>query len=547
MIQYILESVAFQLLFLIIYDLFLKRETFFQWNRVYLLGTFVLTLVLPWIKIEALKTTVSNKFTAYPEYLWGLNMASEVVLTKDTSYFNLSWYEMTFYGGMFLAAGLFILKLIQIQRLKSKGEVCYFNNFTRVVVAKSNIAFSFFKTIFLGDEVLKKEHESILQHEMVHIQQGHSLDLLFYELMRIVLWFNPLVYVYQSRISELHEFIADAKVSKFHKKEQYQHLLAEVFQTHHISFINQFFKSSLIKKRIVMLQKSKSKNVWQLKYLLLLPLIAGMLVYTSCEGDNSKVPQEELESTKSRGNTSDSSIEEGLEVPFFYVDEVPVFPGCENAADKRACFNEKIQEHIRKHFNYPAEAQEKGIQGKVSVMFTIDEVGNITNIKRRGPNRLLEDETERIISRLPKMLPGKQNGTEVKVPFSIPISFKLKEERTEFIESTFNEVDEVPIFPGCEDATNKRDCFNKMMQKHIRKNFHYPEAAQEAGIQGRVSVLLTVDKEGNIDNLRMRGPNKSLEEEAERIIMRLPKMEPGKQKGVAANVIYSIPISFKLQ
>ena len=426
MIQYILESVAFQLLFLIIYDLFLKRETFFQWNRVYLLGTFVLSLLLPWIKIEALKTTVSNEFAKYPEYLWVLNMASEVSLAKDNSHFDLSWYEITFYGGMVLAAMLFSIKLIQIQRLKRNGEVCYFNHFTRVVVAKSNIAFSFFKTIFLGDEVLKKEHESILQHELVHIQQRHSLDLLFYELMRIAFWFNPLVYVYQSRISELHEFIADAKVSKSHKKEQYQNLLAEVFQTHHISFINQFFKSSLIKKRIVMLQKSKSKKVWQLKYLLLLPLIAGMLFYTSCEGNNTKELREELESTKSKGNTNDSSIEEGLVVPFANVDEVPVFPGCENAADKRACFQEKIQEHIRKHFNYPLEAQEKGIQGRVSIMFSIGSDGDIKNIKMRGPDKLLEDEAERIIKRLPNMEAGMHKGVAVNVPFSIPITFRLE-------------------------------------------------------------------------------------------------------------------------
>ncbi|MFT4830702.1 MAG: bla regulator protein BlaR1 [Psychroserpens sp.] len=548
MIQYILESVAFQLLFLVIYDLFLKKETFFQWNRAYLLGTFALSLVLPWIKIEALKATVSKEFMAYPEYLWGFNMSPEVIATNETSYFNLSWQEMTLYGGMFLAAVLFIFKLVQIQRLKNKGEVHHFNHFTRVVVAKSNIAFSFFKTIFLGDEVLKKEHESILRHELVHIQQRHSLDLVFFELMRIAFWFNPLVYVYQSRISELHEFIADAKVANSNKNEQYQNLLAEVFQTHHISFINQFFKSSLIKKRIVMLQKSKSKKVWQLKYLLLLPLIAGMLFYTSCEGNNSKVPEEEqLESTKSIGNTNDSSIEEGLVVPFASVDEVPVFPGCENAADKRACFQEKIQEHIRKHFNYPAEAQERGIQGRVSVMFTMDEVGKIINIKKRGPSRLLEDETERIISKLPKMRPGKQNGRAVRVPFSIPITFKLEEEQQEYIEATFSEVDEAPVFPGCENATDKRACFNEKMQEHIRKYFNYPSEAQEKGIQGRVSIMFSIGSDGVIKNIKMRGPDRLLEDEAARIIMRLPQMVAGKREGVAVNVLYSIPISFKLQ
>ena len=77
MIRFILECMAFQLLFLIVYDLFLKRETFFQWNRVYLMGTFVLSLLLPWIKIEALKTTVSSEYLAYPEYLWGVDCQRE--------------------------------------------------------------------------------------------------------------------------------------------------------------------------------------------------------------------------------------------------------------------------------------------------------------------------------------------------------------------------------------------------------------------------------------------------------------------------------------
>src|SRR5690606_1967234 len=190
-----------------------------------------------------------------------------------------------FCGGMCIAALLFAYKLYQINRLKAQGEIRYFKDFTRVVVRNSTIAFSFFRYIFLGDKVLEKDHESIIQHELVHISQRHSWDLMFFELMRILCWFNPLVYVYQNRVSELHEFIADAKVGKTHKAEQYQLLLSQVFRTQHISFINPFFKSSLVKKRIVMLQKSKSKRVWQLKYLLIISLIIGMLIYTSCEED----------------------------------------------------------------------------------------------------------------------------------------------------------------------------------------------------------------------------------------------------------------------
>jgi TonB family protein len=880
--------------FLVIYDLFLKRETFFQWNRLYLIATYSLSLIIPWIKIEAMKTTVPESFQAYPEFLWNLDNTSIVVTESTEPSFNIAWEYMLLFGGMFLATLFFIYKLNQIKKLKKQGKKQTFQEFTQYIINNSNAAFSFFKSIFLGDKVLEKEHERIVQHELVHIRQRHSYDLLFFEMMRIVGWFNPLVYVYQSRVSELHEYIADAQVAKTHKKEQYQLLLSEVFQTQNISFINQFFKKSLIKKRIVMLTKEKSKKVWQLKYLLLLPLVLSMLAYTSAEFQESQsidqnqttddakliaeinkwideaedlqivltrkklqrldqdknyvltkrqyfkkqiltkralqitftesaafrrekeqswgqiplpstlryqsyinrkkafqildknlmisINQKELairkitkedknlgpgefivvedvsdltgdeirninqkiahidfgkrflfisdnedaflitkagaKSDKNNGKMAsmapfDTSIEdlsktilvndiENLTVleeyeiikaikniskksdnwalyvkddksslkfmksdngsyltgpngeridakmvydsslsekgklsiteflsnngttnftadkvgkpnnesfkqlkpsdpiPFATVDEVPIFPGCEDADDRRQCFQEKIQRHIAKHFSYPKEAQEKGIQGRVSTIFEISKKGSIQNIRMRGPDSLLEKEVERIIKRLPKMIPGKHKGKKVVVPFSIPISFKLNNEnafetlrgtkqmisqynrllaeRNRLLKSAsennpviinldsqiaalkkaidveqdgetvpFANVEEVPIFPGCEDAVDKRKCFNEKIQRHISKNFNYPKEAQEKGIQGRVAVMFTIATDGSIQKIRKRGRNALLENEAERIIKRLPTMKPGKHKGRLVNVPFSIPVTFKLR
>ncbi len=121
------------------------------------------------------------------------------------------------------------------------------------------------------------------------------------------------------------------------------------------------------------------------------------------------------------------------------------------------------------------------------------------------------------------------------------------EEVDEDISVPFAVIEDVPIFPGCEKSGNKKQCFQEMMQKHIRKNFRYPEIAQEMGVQGRVSVVFTIMKDGSIGNIRMRGPDKNLEAEALRIIKRLPKMTPGKQRGRAVKVPFSIPITFKLQ
>ncbi|PKA97668.1 TonB family protein [Flavobacteriaceae bacterium MAR_2009_75] len=644
MVQYFLECIAFQLVFLIIYDFFLKRETFFQWNRFYLIGTYVLSMILPWVKIEALKTTVPDRYYVYPEYLWGANDAV-VVANTDSSPFDISWGEGLFICGVMVAIFLFAHKMWRLYRLRKGANIYYFKDFTRVVITNSHMAFSVFKSIFLGDKVLETEHENIIKHELVHIRQRHTYDLLFFELMRIVGWFNPLVYVYQNRVSELHEFIADAEVAKTNKKEHYELLLSQVFQTQDISFINQFFKSSLIKKRIVMLQKSKSKKIWKLKYLALVPMLFGILFYTSCERDlqeeisantisvndveslsaeeeqdfyirlmeNSKqggewklvlkdnhttirftnppnessfisgpngVPiraQMQLESKVLDGDfnifdhSSNSMVAVGYgeDVPFSVVEEVPIFPGCENAADPRACFQKKIQRHISKNFRYPEEAQKQGIQGRVSVMFTINEDGSITNIRKRGPHPLLEEETERIIARLPKMTPGVHEGKAVKVPFSIPITFKLSQTNAlgANVEMSTNNpqrmsmddvmdnlnilpfatVDEAPIYPGCEDAADPKDCFTKSIHKHIGKNFRYPQDAQEAGIQGRVAIMFTIAEDGSIQGIRYRGPDPSLEQEALRIIKKLPQMQPAKNNGKSVAVAYSVPITFKLQ
>lgn len=121
------------------------------------------------------------------------------------------------------------------------------------------------------------------------------------------------------------------------------------------------------------------------------------------------------------------------------------------------------------------------------------------------------------------------------------------EEIEEDIIVPFAVIEDVPIFPGCEGARNKKACFQEMIQKHIRKNFRYPEIAQEMGIQGRVNILFVIQKDGSIGNIRMRGPDKSLESEALRIIQKLPNMTPGKQRGRPVKVPFSIPITFKLQ
>jgi protein TonB len=149
--------------------------------------------------------------------------------------------------------------------------------------------------------------------------------------------------------------------------------------------------------------------------------------------DEEEVEETVIESTESDEEMviEDIVVEDDfddIDVPFAVIEDVPIFPGCESVAksQRRACFQEQMNKHIRKNFRYPDIAQEMGIQGRVYVNFIISQDGTITNIRMRGPDKNLENEAARIIGRLPKMTPGRQRGRAVRVPFSIPITFRLQ-------------------------------------------------------------------------------------------------------------------------
>lgn len=121
--------------------------------------------------------------------------------------------------------------------------------------------------------------------------------------------------------------------------------------------------------------------------------------------------------------------EEEIIVPFAVIENVPIFPGCESASnndERKACFQKMIQEHVRRQFTYPPAALELGITGRVFVQFHIDSKGHVGGIRTRGPDKLLEQEANRIIATLPDMTPGKQRGRAVKVPYSIPVNFVIQ-------------------------------------------------------------------------------------------------------------------------
>ena len=485
MISYILQVVVFQLVFLLVYELLLKKETFFHYNRIYLLLAPLVSCVLPLLKIGMLQESfAAESLVLLPEVVIGGSSERMAETSAAASGLKLNWWLLTYALGFLLNLSLFLYKFRSLNRLFIHKKVSETSEMKLVLIPQSKIACTFFNTIFLGEEITKQEREQILSHEIVHVRQRHTLDLLYFELWKILFWFNPLVYIYQSRISAVHEFLADAGVvKKVEKQQYYQQLLNSAFNTRDVSFVNQFFNYSLIKKRIAMLQRSRSTTVSKLKFLILLPLVFLMLTYVSLaqgtslatpEVENLKILEvEDLDNMTTPDKTNfDNSLNEwrrekthslvvtdGLKavefnidpvsgaetaiihppaekevkapqqtpaaVPFAVVDEAPVFVGCEELAtneERKNCTAEKITSHVNKNFNLNLVKQLE-IQGisQIYVKFKITAAGEVTDVQARARYPELIEEGKRVVRNLPKMLPGKQDGQEVAVLYMIPI------------------------------------------------------------------------------------------------------------------------------
>jgi bla regulator protein BlaR1 len=255
MIHYILQILAFQLLFLVVYDLLLKKETFFKCNRLYLIVTPILSLILPLIKIDLIRQNIPEEFMMQlPSVLIGGNLALPSLTSEAldaitiSSVSGLSYTEIgqLIWGvGVLASFGVFCFKLYKISKLKKLGIRTSVNGLRVYSLPNTDTAFSFFKNIFLGEQLSEVQKTNILLHEKIHIDQRHSLDLIFFEVLRILFWFNPLVYVYQNKMVLLQEYTADAEVAALNgKRAYYEGLLSQVFKTESISFINTFFNHS---------------------------------------------------------------------------------------------------------------------------------------------------------------------------------------------------------------------------------------------------------------------------------------------------------------
>lgn len=464
--HYLLQVNLYLVIFYAFYKLLLDKETWFMLNRAYLLVSGALSLAIPFLRPEWFVKQSAN----YPIQITldQLNIIAGQISDPKVQPGQFAYGKLLIGSYIVIVMILiirFILQLFAVQRL--------------IKAEPTGTAFSFFKQKVI-DKALP-ELEIINKHEEIHIRQLHTIDVLFFELLSILVWFNPVIYLYKSSIKNIHEYLADEEAANFQgDKETYAMLLlSKAFGIDQHLLTNNFYRKSLIKKRIFMLHKQRSKKTAILKYGLFLPLFAITLLFSSASirkneeiidlaekitlntnlkdapvvieavnekpaEDTDKAPvrnivqtnkikqtepvveaqtaanDEPQQNTISSGTNSDDPAASDQHVyDFVSISTQPNFPGG----------FDKFYSYLGKTIRYPVKAVENNIQGKVYMSFVVEKNGDLSDIKvvRKLDNEL-DEEAVRVLKNSPRWAPGRQNGKAVRVKFNIPINFQLNNE-----------------------------------------------------------------------------------------------------------------------
>lgn len=596
-------NVAF-VLFYAFYRLFFYKDTFFKLRRAILLAFFGLALFYPLLNIQdwvRQQEPIADVIYMYSAMLPEATAKADAAASVDWYRWLLGSLGFIYWGIVAFLCGRFLVQLSSILWLAHTSERVVIHETPVYALRKAAGPFSFFRMVFLHPESHSdKETDEILTHECTHVSQWHSIDVILSEMMCMACWFNPFVWLLKREVRHNLEYLADNTViqSGYDSKSYQYHLLG---LAHHQSVTTLYnsFNVLHLKNRIMMMNKKRSPGIVRTKYLIFIPLVGILMLLSNIEAVARLTVRLANEATVSNAMVTATGIlvdETGqpligasvvvkggkertitdrkgtfsLEVPanailrcsyqgresqevlaadmknnthlslssksremneqvFTVVEKMPSFPGGDA----------ELLKYIATNIKYPKESQDNGEQGRVICSFIVGRDGSVNNPEvLRGVTPLLNEEAVRVINTMPRWNPGMQRGKAVAVKYTVPITFRLKSPVEEAKEETLTVVDVMPQYPGGDHE----------LLKFIAQSIKYPTDAQEAGVQGRVICSFVVDKKGNIVEPKIiRGIDPSLDAEALRVIGMMPRWTPGRQDGKAVRVLYTVPITFRLQ
>lgn len=401
------------------YALVLKNSTHFNWNRTYLLLAPLVAFVLPFLGpvFRAILVFIAPDVLIAESYV-----LPEYVVGTVQEPVTQSRLWMVYTIGVALISIRLLWSVVKLIRLLHKSSREKRGKYTLIKGDVHLSSFSFFNYIYIQSNLNKNEQQAVLQHELEHVHSGHSFDILYFELLSILLWFNPVVYVFRKAIREVHEFAADRNAAADQKNVYGKLLIAQAFDVAPATIVNPFFNQSLLKRRIMMLNRKSNNSIW--KYFLIAPMACVMLYAASCtkpEDAGNAVSQkgERVFTGKEKGSLDNDSKKQRVFTgdAIKELDFAPEFEGGQKA----------MLTYLGEHLKYPKSAIAEGKEGVVYVSFVVNANGGIVDVEVvKGLSEALDTAAKEIIAGMPKWIPGKKDGKNINVKMTLPIRYQLK-------------------------------------------------------------------------------------------------------------------------
>ena len=428
---YILKSAACLAVFYLFYKLLMSRDTFHRFNRFALLGLLVLSSLLPLVEASVNSPAAVQETMLTLEQL--LLMAdiqpegeSMAAATPSATVLWLRAALLVYLTGIVFFIARNLCSLARLGRLIRQGKREALDSYlpdrkeknVRLVVHDHDIApFSWMHWIVIARKDLEENGREILIHELAHIRNRHSWDLLLADLCIFVQWFNPAAWLLKQELQNIHEYEADETVLRegVNARNYQMLLIKKAVGTRLYSMANSFNHSSL-KKRITMMLKEKSNPWARAKYLYILPLAA--LAVTAFARPEVSAVADEISAVKVIAPAVHDSIQPNVQpavaAPSSALDQMPEFPGGMEA----------LNAYLRNNIRYPQEAQKAGIQGRVIIQFIVSKDGSITDAEvAHSVDPQLDAEALRLIKNMPRWKPGMRKGQAIRVKQTLPIRF----------------------------------------------------------------------------------------------------------------------------
>lgn len=535
MVYFLKINVAIAL-FYAFYRLFFYKDTFFAWRRTALLCFFAVSAAVPLLDIQ--QWIVQQEPMAAMADLYAAVVLPELTLTPQP---ETDWRQLVADGivvAYWLVAALlalrFLVQLAGIVRLARRCPTQKIDGTTVHLLPRAEGPFSFFRWIFVcpdahtGDEL----HE-ILTHERTHARQWHSIDVLTGELACIICWFNPFAWLMKREIRTNLEYMADEKVLETgHDSRTYQYHLLGLSHHKAAATIYNSFNVLPLKKRIIMMNKRRTRAIGRTKYLMFLPLAALLMIVSNIEAvarATQKITTEVIEAvTPAEIHNVQPQSENIAPLPQQEKPDKVTYKG--KVVDKYGQPIEGVQIVTLsqdKSVGYQLLKERSQADGTFVFEAAPDDRIGFFHVTSQGTYIQSVNPEEWNLSREKTIvMDGK------------PTSMFREEDRNSTDEEVFEVVENMPEFP---------DGGMPGLMKYLSANIRYPEAAHKAGTQGRVTVQFVVGKDGSIGNVGiLRGVDPNLDAEAIRVISSMPKWKPGTQKGEPVNVRYTVPVMFRL-